>query len=500
MTLEIVTVLVILGVATLLFITEWIRYDVTAIAVTATLLVTGLLDLPSALSGLSNPATVAIAAMLVLSAGLRETGALAPLVERIDRVSARSRPLAILLIFVAVLVSSAFINNTAVVVLFIPVIIELAPRLGEDASRLLMPISFISIVGGICTLIGTSTNLLVSALGADQGMAPIGMFEMLPVGGAVAVVGLGYVFVARRWLYSRRGDADLVERYDIEAFIADVQVGEGASICGKALAEIHEIGGVEVEAIEIFRQGGTVWGGVVQSGDRVRLRARPGALAEILRAPGYSPATPPRWSEHEAGAETGAVDAGAETLVEVVITSRADIAGRQLGEIDFFGRFGAIALAVRQRTVLRLIELGEVRLRTGDSLLLNLPIGRHHELRRSGLAIVSEVDLPRRRRGAGIAMLIMAAVVAATALGLLSAAASTLCGALLMVLTRCLRPEQVYEAIDWKIVMLLAGVIPLGIAMQETGAASFLRVASSHRSRSTDPMPSSPRSSWSPTC
>lgn len=474
MTPEIVTVLAILGVTTLLFVTEWIRYDVTAIAVTATLLVTGLLDLPTALSGLSNPATVAIAAMLVLSAGLRETGALRPLIEAIERVGARSRTLAILLTLASVLVASAFINDTAVVVLFIPVAIELAPRLGEDASRLLMPISFVAIVGGICTLIGTSTNLIVSAIGESYGMAPIGMFEMLPVGAAVSAAGLAYVFIARRWLRSRRGDADLAERYDIEAFIADVQVGEGAAICGRPLSAIHEIAGVKVDALEIFRRGSTVFGGVVTPGDTVRLRAMPDKLAEILRDPAYSPATPPRWRDGEAADDAAPDTDGADTLVEVVITTSADIAGRRLREVDFLGRFGAIPLAVRQRTALRHVELGGVRLRTGDTLLLNLPVGRHRELRRSGLFIVSEVDLPRRRGGALVATAIMAAVVTVTALGLLPAAASTLCGALLMILTRCLSVEQVYEAIDWKIIMLLAGVIPLGVAMEQTGAAAWL--------------------------
>ncbi|MCB9541914.1 MAG: SLC13 family permease [bacterium] len=472
MTPEIVTVLAVLGVATLLFVTEWIRYDVTAIAVTTVLLVTGILDLEAALSGLSNPATVAIAAMLVLSAGLRETGALRPLVDAIERLGARSRTLALILILVSVLVASAFINNTAVVVLFIPVAIELAPRLGEDASRLLMPISFVSIVGGICTLIGTSTNLIVSAIGADHGMAPIGMFEMLPVGAAIAAAGVAYVFIARRWLRSRRGDADLAERYDIEAFIADVQVGDGAAICGLPLAAIREIEGVRVDALELFRRGSAVFGGVVTPGDTVRLRAMPGALAEILRGERYRPATPPRWRDADADDDPAAESP--DTLVEIVITSSADIAGRRLREVDFLGRFGAVPLAIRQRSALRHVELGGVRLRTGDSLLLNLPVGRHRELRRSGLFIVSEVDLPRPRRGAWIATAIMVAVVAATALGLLSAAASTLCGALLMVLTRCLGPEQVYEAIDWKIIMLLAGVIPLGVAMEQTGAAAWL--------------------------
>ncbi len=471
MTPEIVTVLAILGVATVLFVTEWIRYDVTAIGVTVALIVSGLLALPDALSGFANPATIAIAAMLVLSAGLRETGALRPLIGAIHRVAARSRAWAILLVLGVVLVASAFINNTAVVVLFIPVVVELAPKLREDASRLLMPLSFISIVGGICTLIGTSTNLIVSAIAADHGMAPIGMFEMLPVGAAMAGAGLVYVYFARGSLGSRRGKADLAGRYDIETFIADVQVGDGAPIAGKALHAIREIDGGQVDALEIFRRGGVVFGGAVRAGDTVRLRARPDVLARVIADEHYSAATPPRWSE---AGEAGGSASAADSLVEAVITSSADIAGRRLGEVDFLGRFGAIPLAMRQRTVLHHVELGRVRLRTGDSLLLSLPAGRHTELRKSGLFIVSEVDAPRLRRRASVAAAIMVLVVLLTAVGLLSAAASTLLGALLMVLTRCLTAEQCYDAIDWKIVMLLAGVIPLGVAMEKTGAAQLL--------------------------
>lgn len=467
MTPDIAIVLAITALAMVLFVTEWIRYDVTAIGVAAALLVSGVLELPAVLSGLSNPATVAIACMLGLSAGLSETGALRPLSGAIAALAERSRALALLATLLVVCVASAFVNNTAIVVLFIPVLLHLAPALGEDASRLLMPMSFVSIIGGVCTLLGTSTNLIVSAVAADEGLAPLRMFEMLPVGAALAAVGLAYVWFCRRWLPARRGEDDLSGRYEMAPYIVEIEVGAEADVCGSRIDAITRIAGIPVDVLDLLRDGRAVIGGAVRPGDTLRLRAHPEDVAHILADDDYAPCAPRRWSDAE-------LEAGAHVLVEAVIAG-SDVEGRLLRTVDFFGRFGAVLLAVRRRGGLRHTALRPIRLDAGDCLLLKLPPERLAGLRRAGLFVVSERGVPTwRAKRAPVAGLIMLGVVLAIAFELLAPAGATMVGVLLMLLTGCLTPERLYRAIDWKIVILLAGVIPLGVAMEQTGAAQWM--------------------------
>lgn len=467
MTPDIAIVLGIAAAATALFLTERVRYDVTAIGIAVALLVSGVLELPAVLSGLSSPATVAIACMLALSAGLSETGALRPLSAAISRLADRSRRLAIFATLVVVCVASAFVNNTAVVVLFIPLLLHLAPTLGEDASRLLMPMSFISIIGGVCTLLGTSTNLIVSGIAADEGLDPVSMFEMLPVGLALAATGLLYMGLFRRWLPARHGAADLSGRYEMAPYIVDVRVGEAADICGSSLDEIVRVAGIAVDVLDLLRAGRAVLGGVVQPGDTLRLRARPEDVAHILADGDYSPCDPRRWSDAE-------LEAGHHVLVEAVIAG-SDVEGRLLRTVDFPGRFGAALLAVRRRGGIKHTALRPIRLSAGDCLLLKLPPARVSALRRAGLFVVSELGMPDWRAGrAPMAGLIMLGVVLAIAFDLLPAAGATMVGVLAMLLSGCLTPEGLYRAIDWKIIILLAGVIPLGVAMEQTGAAKWM--------------------------
>ncbi len=467
MTPDIAIVLGITVIGTVLFVTEWVRYDVTAIGIAAALLVSGVLDLPAALSGLSSPATVAIACMLGLSAGLAETGALRPLSEAITRLAARSRSLAVLATLLVVAVASGFVNNTAVVVLFIPVLLELAPTLDDDASRLLMPMSFVSILGGVCTLLGTSTNLVVSAVAVGEGLAPIGMFEMLPVGAVLAAVGLAYVMLGRRFLPARRGADDLAGGYAMSPYVADVEVGPGADVCGRPVEQVEAVAGVRVDALELMRDDAAVPGAPIRPGDVLRLRASPRDVARVLTDAHYTPCTPRVWSDAD-------FEAGRDVLVEAVVAG-SDIAERRLNAVDFPGRFGAVPMAVRRRGGVEHSHLADLKLHPGDSLLLKLPPDRFDGLRRAGLFVVSELGTPRwRRRRAPIAGLIMLGVVLATATGALPAAGATMVGVLAMLLCGCLSPEKLYEAIDWKIVMLLAGVIPLGVAMEQTGAARLI--------------------------
>jgi len=469
MSIDAAIVLGTLAAATLLFVTEWVAYDVTAVLILAVLAFSGTVSPETALEGFSNPATIAIASMLVLSEALRRTGVLEVLAEQIRKLAARSRTLATLTLLVTVGVTSAFINNTAVVAIFIPVVIAMAPDLETSPSRLLMPLSFISIFGGVCTLVGTSTNLLVSSIAEQRGAAPFSMFEMAPAGLVFFAVGFVYLtLLGPRILPERRRETDLARGYEMDGFVSEIEVGSDTRDQSDRDSLVDSL---DLDILEIRRDEKKLpkeewqW----QPGDVLRVRAGGEAIEELLASEALHirPMRPVSDEMLEG-----------ETLVvcEVVVSPDADLVGRPLAEADLEERFGARVLAVHHAGALEHDRLLDRRVAQGDALLLLTVEGREQELARDHqLVVVSQHPLSDQRTGrAWIAGLILAAAIGTAAAGLAPIALTALAAAALMVITGCLTTDEAYRAIHWKILVLLAGVIPLGTAMETSGAARWL--------------------------
>lgn len=469
MTTDALIVLCTLAVATLLFVTEWVAFDVTAVLILATLVFSGVLDPEGALSGFSNPATVAIAAMLVLSEALRRTGVLDLLADQIRKLAERSRALAVLTLMGTVGVSSAFINNTAVVAIFIPVVIAMASDLETSPSRLLMPLSFISIFGGVCTLVGTSTNLLVSSIAERRGIAAFSMFEMAPAG--LVFFGAGFLYlalVAPRVLPERRRETDLARGYEMDGFVSEIEVGSDGREQSDRDALIDSL---DLDILEVRRDGQALhedewkW----QPGDILRVRGGGEAIETLLDS--ESLAIAPRQTISDDMLE-------GESLVvcEMVVAPDADIIGRPLAEAELEERFGARVLAVRHAGELEHERLMDRTIRAGDAFLLLIAQGRERELGRDRqLVVVSKHPLPEARSNrAWIAGVLLAGAIGCAAADLAPIAITALTAAAGMVIVGALTTDEAYRAINWKILILLAGVIPLGRAMETSGAALWL--------------------------
>ncbi|MEM1180979.1 MAG: SLC13 family permease [Acidobacteriota bacterium] len=477
MSFSIAITLVVLVGAVVLFVTEKVRVDVVGLLALAILLGAGVLSPESALAGFSNPATVTVAAMFILSAGLLKTGAGDIAGRVLARLAERNLTLGLAALMVSVGTVSAFINNTAAVAILLPIVLGVAQKINVSPSKLLMPLSFASMFGGVCTLIGTSTNLLASEIARAKGEEPFGMFEFAPLGLVFFAVGLVYMLtLGSRLIPDRRTPEDLTANFELSDYLTDVVVTEGSRLAGSRLIELDLLRELEIDVIEIRRGAerrplprSEV---VLEHGDILRIRTNLPAIQRLQAGTDVDFAPAVRWRDSE-------LEARDIMLVEVVIPSGSSLVGRSLERSKFRNIYGATVLAIRHGGETLHERLKKVVLRAGDTLLLEARRDRLSQMRRSSdLIFVSESQLGGARPEKILpAAIILLAVVLTASTGLVPIVASALIGAVAMVATRCLAIDEAYAAVDWKIIFLLAGVLGLGKALEETGGAALLAEA-----------------------
>lgn len=475
----------------------------------AVLILTRLVSVEEGLSGFSNEATFTVALMLVLSAGLLRTGTVDVLGRWIGRLAGDSEARLLAVVVLTVVPISAFLNNTAVVAILVPIVLGLARKVHAAPSRFLMPLSFASQMGGSLTLIGTSTNLLVAGLILDLGLERIRLFDITPPALALAAVGILYLLTAGRWLTPHRSAAEsLLEGHRLREYLTGLIVEPGSRLSGRTLAESRfaDEFGLDVVAVERdgvrlpYPSGSTrlaehdlllVLGQIpdiagIQETDGVRIAGSPPPVpppaAEGPREPPREPAPPDApgaAAAVQAAEEEQAEEDSAEQrlgLAEVIVPPHSHLIGHTLREIGFRGRFGVSALAIQRHGHALREKVGQLALRAGDILLVQGGTGRMRELHEGReLMLLGPVEVPAmRRRKRRIAVATMAGVVLLPALGVTTILVSALAGALVMILTGCVTPGEVYEEMDWSVIVLLGSILPLGIAMQSTGTAELL--------------------------
>ncbi|MGM0574876.1 MAG: SLC13 family permease [Myxococcota bacterium] len=473
MDFEIVWVFAVALGALLLFVTEKVPVDQVAMAVPALLLMGGVLTPEQAVSGLAHRATVTVAAVLVLGLGLHKTGAVAVLgrwVRTAPLGGPRTRLFVMCLLVAAV---SPFINNTAVVAVMLPVFLTMAANSGTAPSRVLVPLSYAGILGGTVTLIGTSTNLIVHGMARNRGLDELSMFTITPLGLIYLAVGFVYVFTIGRWLLPRRPvTEDLAEKYDVRAFDTELIVTKDSRGVGRAIDDLDwaDAYGVEVHGIHRQGRGRTIRAGSarLRPGDVILVRGGSDQILELAKRARLASLADATEKTPRLGHEEG-------RLAEVLVAPGSFLAHRTLRQIHLSHRFGVTVLGLQRHGRRLPTRIGDARLEAGDLLLVH---GREETLGRladvPGLVPLGAYPPIRTRMGASVAVAILVAVIGAAGAGLVSILAAAVVGAVAMVFTGCVKLDELYREMDWRVLALLAGLIPLGLAMDESGGARLL--------------------------
>jgi len=474
MTFEIILVLAVAFCAVVLFATERLSVDVVAIVIMAILLLSGIVTPDEGIAGFSNKATVTVGAMFILSAGLFKTGAVRYLGGITSGVFKKNYWLGLVSVLVAVGFFSAFINNTPVVAIFIPILLGVAKDLKVSTSKLLMPMSFASMLGGICTLIGTSTNILVSSIAENRGLREFSMFEFAPIGLIFFAIGVGYMLIAGiRMIPDRRSEGDLIESFSLQEYITEIVLLDNATSVGKAIKNAPITNETDLTIIEVHR-GKRVFSVpspdmVLNAGDVLRVRCDLEKVKKLQAWEGVLFKSQFKWRDRDVESED-------TKLVEAVVALNSYFIGKTLKELTFREAFGANVLALRHRGKLMREKLSETELDAGDALLLEIKKDRYNQLRQNpSFVIVSEVHMERYRKRKIIpAVVIVLGVILTATFGILPIVVSSIVGCLLLILVGCITMEEAYKAIEWRIIFLLAGVLTLGVALEKSKAAELL--------------------------
>ena len=450
-----------------LFVRETYSTEVVAIAGSALMLATGILPYDAALSVFSNPAPWTIAAMFIVMGALVRTGAL-DVLTRLAEAGAKTRPkTAVVAVILAVMGGSAIMNNTPVVVVMIPVMVQLSQTLGVKASRLLIPLSYAAIMGGSLTLIGTSTNLLVDGVARDQGLAPFGIFEILPIGLVVCVWGLIYMSIfAPRLLPDRDSMANMLSDRSKMKFFTEAVIPPDSNLIGREVAGVQLFRREGVRLIDVLRGDKSLRREladvVLRMGDRVVLRTQ---MTELLSL--------------QANKELRRVDqvsAVETTTVEALITPGCKMVGRSLGSLRLRRRYGVYPLAVHRRNQNIGRHLDALVVKVGDTLLLE---GAPADIQR--LAADQEmVDVSHpsarayRRAHAPIAIAALAGIVILAALNVAPILLLAVLAVALVLVTGCIDADEAFSFVDGQLLALIFGMLAVGAGLQNSGAIALI--------------------------
>ena len=473
MTPEIVFVLALTILAVVLFVTEKFTTDVVAIFVMITLLVSGILTPTEGLNGFANAATITVGSMFVLSAGMFRSGAVNFVGRVLGRLARRSSGLMIFVLMVGVGVLSSFLNNTAAVAILIPVVIVVSQRADTSPSKLLMPLSFASMFGGMCTVLGTSTNILASSIAERAGLEAFSMFEFTKLGVIFFAVGVTYMMtVGRKLVPDHRSRGDLTKSFGLGDYLTDLVLQAESKSVGQPLSSAALVKELSIEILQIVRAKNILRPHpetILHEHDVLRIKGDLRTINELKDRVGVTFGMSKKWrDEHLESTDT--------RLVEAVVGPSSPLAGRPLMESNLRENYGASVLAIRQHGALTRVKFQDMKLMPGDTLLLDVPNDQiEHLTQQRVFLVVSRAGIPRFNwPKATKALVIVSSVVVLAATGLLSIVAAAAAGALMMVVSGCISTEEAYGAIEWSVLFLLAGMLALGAAMEKTGASTML--------------------------
>lgn len=476
MTPQIALTLAIIVGALIIFGTEKLRVDVVALLVLLTVGLTGLIGTKEVFAGFSNSAVITVWAVYIVSGGLFKTGVADTLGKFILRLAGKNEIRLIAVIMITCGTMSAFMNNVGATAMLLPAVVSIGRQAKIPVSKLLIPLSFSSLLGGKLTLIGTPANILATSIVAENGLPTFGFFDFTPVGIVVFLIGILYmVFIGRHLLPVRQAGGKEQASRQLRGYISEASVLVDSKLAGQTLLESKLGADYDLTVIAILREKKKMDSlerhTVIVPNDILLIE---GSAENLMRARNELGLVTANESKRQM--DLNNQDSDDIDNIQATLGPRSTMVGRSLKSLNFREHYGFTVLAIRRDGEVITKRLRDVRLKFGDELVLRGPRHRAAELEVGGEFLVLEpLKVPeRRRRKMPISISIMVLVIGLVVLGVLDISIAMVTGAVAMVLTGCLTMDDAYESIDWRTVFLVAGMLPLGTAMEATGTARYI--------------------------
>lgn len=475
MSLEIFLFLLVLGAAFLLFVFEVFPIDVTALTLVTVLFLMGYLDVGEAISGFSNKAVLTVAAMLVLSRALVKTGFLEVFADQLSSLAGKNVWLGLSIFLLAASLISGFINNTATVAIFIPLALQLSQRFQISPSKILIPLSYAAIYGGTLTLIGTSTNLLVSSVVEKvEGFQPLGMFEFTGMGLIFLITGTIYnLWVVPKILPSRAAVSSLTRSYHMSPYLTEFKVAENSPLIGVSCMDrgVNENYDITILALirDKQRYDSDIRNIKLRKGDILLSR---GTFKNFLRFREEEKVlllTEVKMNQTELTGDES-------VIIEGLIPPGSSLIGKSLKELDFRNKFGAFVLAIRREGKTLREKIAHIVLHFADTLLIFVPKSNLSALDENpDIAVLQEHEISlHKTRFWWLAIAIIPLIMISATLGIIEILGAAIVGVVILLLVRSLNIQEAYRSIDWSVIVLIAAFIPVGIVVDRTGTDDLI--------------------------
>ncbi len=473
MTWQIALILILVLATVVNFLLEFLTIEVFALSLMGSLILFGLLSPEQAFQGFSNPAVIMIAGAMVMTGSIIHNGAADLVARGMHATAGRSRNGIFLLLLGTVTSMSAFINNVAATAMFIPVAEGISKRSRVNPRHYLMPLAFASMLGGVCTLIGTSTNVAVSGALAAYRLEPLGMFELTPLGLVIAPLGIAYLFLFSRFLLPKEVSEDRVADYGIRDYLFEIQVEKDSPITGLTIAASDLALRFNLSILGIFRGPERILSPtkteIIRAGDLLLVEGNvPRVMAGRLPR-GLTVKMDPRLSGKDLESE-------GVRMVEATVSYNSPFIGRNLRDLNFRLRYELNVLALYRRGEAVVEKVGKISLREGDVLLIQ---GREDQLvkllQEPTWLLIEDVVLPKYNPGRSLrALLVFGSAIGLGSLGIVPIPVAFLLGAVLTIVLRCFTFEEAERYLNLKLVLIVASMLSVSMALETTGAAAYL--------------------------
>ncbi len=472
MSLDLILTFCIIAVGVFLFVKDYFSIDTTSILIMAMFIVAGVLNPEEGFSGFNHPATLTLGCIFVVSGGIFHSGILNGLSYKIIKLAKIHYVVALIVFCTISGLFSAFINDTAVVALLLPIALTVCRETNISPGKLLMPISFAALFGGTCTLIGTSTNILVSSYAKKYGLEEFGMFEFSGAAICLLLIGFVYIFLVGPFLLpKRKPNSELTKK--AEEYITELAIEDQSSDIDKSVIKSKLVADLDARIISILRNGTLIHNigpnTMLRKGDTLKVMIPPLTFNRLLEFSGYR-------IKGDRRIKLGQDKTMDHRMFEVIIPFGSGLAGSSLKKLKFSQNYNLSVLAIRHRSGFIMDKLSKLELREGDMLLV---MGKKEDINnletQKLIVTLSEYEKKKTNYKKAIpALLIGIGVVLAASLNLTTILISAMVGALLMVLTGILKPGEAYDAIEWKVIFMMAGVLSMGAALEKTGGAKLI--------------------------